>query len=473
MSHNKSQSIQRRDFGRHNVNKSCIFPRTQPAERTLSSYLTNASPAPQTKNHRANKTAIVAPTADHNAEKYECGMRRYEDLSFEIRHKVTTDLGLIGEKYAGLNKDLHELQRVKARLARRETKLARAGKELEQKKAMLGKVADKWQELCGGTKYAEKLEELAELEDHLIDKEKRIAVKEGALDKEIAANRKKSEEAAQRVAEFDQHLRNLRERAKTREEQLERSNTELSADTKATTEKEQTVERRKRELDAGEKAAKERQRILAREREQVEERLKGMEALRDGFRDKEKKVFESFNEIKSKHFKTFGKNKVLLMKEQELSLAADKLAQSRRETESKAAELGRKRQALEKIQAELAEREELIGNRETAVQTAEESIRMKKEATKKQTEELDERERKVAAKEDSEEQLQIKMLGIEMSAQALKRKQELQMRCIETEKIKLKEKEIKLRLKEEQLGGYKKIQPRRVGNKENQNVNNA
>ena len=80
---------------------------------------------------------------------------------------------------------------------------------------------------------------------------------------------------------------------------------------------------------------------------------------------------------------------------------------------------------------------------------------------KKKDMELQARDTELKGRVELDKKLDMKLLEIEMSAHALKKKEEIHKRCIETEKCKLQEKAIELKLKEEELLGgaslYKKI----------------
>ena len=405
------------------------------------------------KDNAMNSSCFIKDMAARRNSNFEYGARRFDELSFEIRKKVSCELGSIGDKYNGLNKGIQDCIKFKAKLEKKQNKLLKIDKELTEKYEMLQKLKAKWKETCGtNTNYANKIKQVINIETELKEKEKFLDKNYDKFKASTNEYKTKIKEVGSKLAGQKDELEKLKEYWSERDQDLSRLQTEFIGNLKDIVTKIDETRLKEKELEAEKKESTQKEYRIQSEIDQITEKIAKVSKLADVYGCKENKMMENFNEMKAKHFKTFGKKKVLLIKEQELALMGNKLEQYSKEMNSRGAVLSHKEELLTKDKMELEAKEQKLKIREQNSETTKQKLEKLLEDNRKKEEELSHREAIILDKENKEEQLQIKALGLEMTAQALRRKQELHKRCIENEKNKLRAKEDKLKEKEEKIG---------------------
>ena len=381
-------------------------------------------------------------------QEYENGLRKYEELSSAIRNKVNDELGLIEDKYQNLNKKIQECIEYKAKLEKKEAEL----REVDEKLSMEFTLFEKWRTECKELykdDYSKKLEEMNNSENKLKKSYDKLCNCEQVL---IANINLYKEKIAAMISERSIKMLNRRTKAKDRKMiqfKLEFQNelTELTQKIDNARSVGKGLDKERKELI--EKSHK----IKAKDKEVTEEIAKIIELI-DKCNTQHETLIKDYDTIKTKPFSTYGKNKVNLIKEQELLLTGDKIEQCFIELKAKSEQTKSKAKELEKSNRELVNREQALKIRVQKIEIAKNRLKKLKEVIDKRKGEVLIREANIKERESKVEQLQIEALGIEITKQALKRKQELQKASIAKGKDSLKIRENMLKQKEKHLGMY-------------------
>jgi len=394
--------------------------------------------------HKQNKSAIIG--------RYYLGKAKGDELSFEFSTATTEDLSSINNKYNSLNENVKKFLQLKASLRVKEQNILSMERKLVNKRNYLKKMADKWKVLCKEpVKYEAKKKEIGEFVEELKEKERNVKNMKRQLKELKHEYNKKEEKLREEEEEYKRQKDKYEAECNAKDKEYQNYINELKNKTleyemlnKINEEKMNSIAQKKLQVEQAEKVLEEKKIELQKKAEEIIE-------LGKGYKTSEESVIGNFSKIKAKHLATLGKKKELLVKEQELKIGEIKLAQQRKELEAKTNQLEELEKNLGRLAMSLDKREKTVNEVEKSLEEDVRVAQKEYKELKKKEEELKEREAKLTEKANLDEELEIKLLDIEMSAHALKKRQELNTRTVESEMQKLKEKEANLKRREQDL----------------------
>ncbi len=393
--------------------------------------------------HRANRSAILRPGAES---------QKGDEMPFELCPQLTENLSGVNVRYNGLNENVRKFQQLKAALKKKEVNLVSLEQKLAHKQQLLKTTAEKWRDLCKEpARYEAKKRELETYVEKLKSRERHLKGMEKRMKDSVIEYRQKCKEAEEQEQEYSRAADEWGRLCEAKEREYEKA-------IKAIGEKNSLFDKERRQADEREKELAERGRAMDEDekrlsdlKKEAEKKAEEIRQVRESYAAEEAKVVENFNKIKARHLKTLGKKKELLLKEQELRLEEIKLCQQRKDLEATAGEIDVLDKLVSKTNSELTRRETAISEREQEARLEEKELEKATTTLRQREEEISKREALVSNRTDLDQQLEMKMMGIEMSTQALKKKQEFNSRTLESEKQKLKVKELELRHREQEL----------------------
>jgi hypothetical protein len=360
----------------------------------------------------------------------------------------------------------------------KETQLARVERQLVQRRELLQKTAERWRDVCQEpVQYEAAKQQLEHRSRSLRRQESLCRKRQTELQALKAAYEAKCQQLQQKVEELQAQTATWTQTCEARTAEYERTRSEIAAKTAELEAKERAAIARRDQFPKREQTLLAEKQRAAECEKQLVMQTKEVAQLAEEYKAEEQKIISGFDRIKTRHLKTFGKKKLLLLREQELHLAEIKVAQRKKELERKATDLEARARTLDRLDAQLVEREVAVTASEAQLGPAKEQTAEAMAGLRKQEQELRAREAKFAARPGLDQEVEIKLLGLEMSAQALKKKKQFNIRTLENEKVKLQEKANELKLKEEELlnGAQRTRHPptRTPSNKENHALNTA